>query len=1057
MACGGGTAFIWLLVLIGSLAGVEINFEDPKDGYFLKPLYQRYQPAERNVERETFILTHPAELYKLRASLGPFDVYQSVPSDFVEGSIISGSASLESYLGHTPRPMHRQIIYNMDVSAHLVTEKVFLKQPLLQVLIHAQLMLGRKSQDLIYNYYGYSQQWCGQLFVQHGTEQLSSVCVLGKEHDACVAGISLPESWWHQNSSQVSVYYDISRVEQNQECASASNTIVPVGSLANTSNHQRKFIATIPLVEEEMVFQEEKDQDLIFRIPVGGYHPGTRFEVPVLLEKNSGLQVFVIRVKVRNGLRVIGAVPGEDSAWNIYFENNSKQRSASVTAYVKESFKYTRSIRIEEIMRWQFEVEVDADEAMTGRIVWTVDYEKNGLSRNAYFPPQDSRISAKISILGDHPERIVTVFKETELLNTAALTGKREDYPLHVFAVSNENKLRDVSPYSDCFSTDTDVLRVSKDCRSVFLDGNETRGSENVTVVVHTGGHTTYVYLRVWMPESQLEMEISDTKLSRIHGWNILGSEHRKKREANQLSAPIKHSKSTEGQSRNAGCEVRMQQALIDVYARFIIDNGGRKYFQSKKVYLRVTDLVQKFLRTLDPQIATVNGRVVQGHSAGKTDVQILSPAGHVISSRKIQVGRGRVKLERILVRVVSGLTLQIAKDRHLLGALTATAVLEDKLVARQQDAVLDITLQYTDGSRMPLEYVDPSHFDLKVQSLNIHVVDVPTNNKASYQPGIRPIGSGRGKLIKVILRQPASICQYKRRPLASSHVNIHVDFSKDSNAVGRVQSDAFYDHNRASDRREDHTSEDKDTKPGHISPDYDFDTHAVDKQKYFTHQHGKFPELSVAAPSNPKVIPVEIAFNGMKESGSSPQQEALEQAIDTSRSNSKPFLIPLYVLVSVFFVVAVSCVLFTMRYYRRKRMPKDSSSSHGSVSNAKDWVWIGRATLERNGNHYTRCQHALMPEEDFNGNQMLSRPPSSSNGKAASTSASNPSSAPNSNRNSTVSTYEGSECSIRITSNPLRDSIDGGFNEAEWDYEKLGLTYEQLMDYFANLKESTA
>lgn len=50
-------------------------------------------------------------------------------------------------------------------------------------------------------------------------------------------------------------------------------------------------------------------------------------------------------MKVRNGLRVIGAVPGEDSAWNIYFENNSKQRSASVTAYVKESFKYTRSIR----------------------------------------------------------------------------------------------------------------------------------------------------------------------------------------------------------------------------------------------------------------------------------------------------------------------------------------------------------------------------------------------------------------------------------------------------------------------------------------------------------------------------------------------------------------------------------------------------------------------------------------------------------------------------------------------------------------------------------------
>ena len=62
-------------------------------------------------------------------------------------------------------------------------------------------------------------------------------------------------------------------------------------------------------------------------------------------------------------------------------------------------------------MRWQFEVEEGADESVAGRIVWTVDYEKNGLSRNSYFPPQDSRISAKITILGEHPESIVTVFK----------------------------------------------------------------------------------------------------------------------------------------------------------------------------------------------------------------------------------------------------------------------------------------------------------------------------------------------------------------------------------------------------------------------------------------------------------------------------------------------------------------------------------------------------------------------------------------------------------------------------------------------------------------------
>jgi hypothetical protein len=32
-----------------------------------------------------------------------------------------------------------------------------------------------------------------------------------------------------------------------------------------------------------------------------------------------------------------------------------------------------------------------------------------------------------------------------------------------------------------------------------------------------------------------------------------------------------------------------------------------------------------------------------------------------------------------------------------------------------------------------------------------------------------------------------------------------------------------------------------------------------------------------------------------------------------------------------------------------------------------------------------------------------------------------------------------------------------GNVSEAEWDYEVMGLTYDQLMDYFDNLKESTA
>ena len=63
------------------------------------------------------------------------------------------------------------------------------------------------------------------------------------------------------------------------------------------------------------------------------------------------------------------------------------------------------------------------------------------------------------------------------------------------------------------------------------------------------------------------------------------------------------------------------------------------------------------------------------------------------------------------------------------------------------------------------------------------------------------------------------------------------------------------------------------------------------------------------------------------------------------------------------------------------------------------------------------------------------------------------------SNRDSMVSTYQGSECSVRITANPLLAEEDSGmgYNEAEWDYEAMGMTYEDLMNYFDNLKESSA
>ena len=102
---------------------------------------------------------------------------------------------------------------------------------------------------------------------------------------------------------------------------------------------------------------------------------------------------------------------------------------------------------------------------------------------------------------------------------------------------------------------------------------------------------------------------------------------------------------------------------------------------------------------------------------------------------------------------------------------------------------------------------------------------------------------------------------------------------------------------------------------------------------------------------------------------------------------------------------------------YKQKQVPPHKRDS---VSNANDWVWIGRETLQRNAIN-TDCNQALMSDHDFTVNKhvakfLLPTSNNSSNRSSACTTTGNG----GSNRNSIVSTYKGSECSIRITPNPI-------------------------------------
>lgn len=53
------------------------------------------------------------------------------------------------------------------------------------------------------------------------------------------------------------------------------------------------------------------------------------------------------------------------------------------------------------------------------------------------------------------------------------------------------------------------------------MDGSEARGSVNGSVLVKYGTYTGLARFTVWMPESPLDLQVADTRLSQLKMWKV--------------------------------------------------------------------------------------------------------------------------------------------------------------------------------------------------------------------------------------------------------------------------------------------------------------------------------------------------------------------------------------------------------------------------------------------------------------------------------------------------------------------------------------------------------
>uniref|UniRef100_A0A8D8RU56 Transmembrane protein 132C n=1 Tax=Cacopsylla melanoneura TaxID=428564 RepID=A0A8D8RU56_9HEMI len=443
------------------------------------------------------------------------------------------------------------------------------------------------------------------------------------------------------------------------------------------------------------------------------------------------------------------------------------------------------------------------------------------------------KVTAKFQIHKDDIYAVLPISKSWQILNTAVLSGRQISQPMKVFIVSQAGKIADVTLQSSCTSEDESVLKVSSSCSSVYVDGTEMRGSSNASILVRYDSYSGLAQFTIWMPEFPLDIQVGDTRLSQIKGWKISasdeihysnkfskrsvvstgntggGSGSNGGRESEIEAGPERVPSGgdniapvvnlddmiTEDNDLNSGsgsgqqssqCRYKYQQTQVQVYARFVApdhDTGRTRYLVSRRTSLRITDLVSGSMRPADPRIAYLHDNIVFGRSAGRTELQVLSPiTGRVIGAREMRVTNDKVTPTSLSVNIVSGLQLNIEPDSSgVENGYVATTSVTRRLTAQYQEGLLDIELAFSDNTRTSIRDIPASDYLLVVDSLNPQVVAFAPMRVGSKHPRVIAVAEGRGELLRVAFLQPDA-CRpggalKKSTPLLMSSVKVDIDF----------------------------------------------------------------------------------------------------------------------------------------------------------------------------------------------------------------------------------------------------------------------------------------
>ncbi|PKK23591.1 transmembrane protein 132E [Columba livia] len=811
---------------------------------------------------EPFVVFQTKELPVLNVTLGPFSTGLVLPKEQLQPS-----STLE---------VPDRLTVNWKVRAFIIQPRLVANQPVVQVLFY---IAGRDWDDFAVT----DRLPCVQLHAFRDAREIKSSCRLRGSLATCLVQAELPHAWFGPPA-------------------------VPLG--------RRKSPESLEVPGES----QQAELYYTLHAPDGAgqclgdtpLKPGEVLSILLYLMSNSTVEHFTLRVKAKKGVNLL-STKSRSGQWLVSSELLTAP-TATVDVARVDGAGPRDGDSSSEIMQLDFEMENFTSQSVTRRIMWHIDYR----GRNP--PPDLEKVVTELTVIQRDIRAIVPLAMDTEIINTAILTGRTVAIPVKVIAIELSGVIVDVSAMVECKSNNEDIIKVSSSCDYVFVSGKESQGSMSARVTFTYEHLSAPLEMTVWVPKLPLHIELSDARLSQVKGWRVpILPDRRSVRDS-------EHEEDEEERKQSRGCALQYQHATLQVFTQFhttAAEGTGQVVTMLGPDWLvEVTDLVSDFMRVDDPRVAhMVDSFTLAGREPGTTLFKVVSPLMEaVLGETLVTVAEEKVSITDLKAQVVSSLSLSLHPSPGNSHTIIARTSIQQTLSFFKQEALLSLWISYSDGTTAPLSLYDPKDYNLVVTSLDEKVVSV-TQDRAF--PLVVAESEGTGELLRAELIICESCQKTKRKSVlftALASVRVHFGSEED--------------------------------------PTYDYD-HVPSK-----------PGLAETGASTTLRAEVERNAEPSEDSRMSGASHPTEDfpTIPTGFVQVTRGLtdleIGMYALLGVFclaiLVFLINCIVFVLKY-RHKRIPPEGQTN---MDHSHHWVFLG------NGQPL-RAHNDLSPQPESPGNPL--------------------------------------------------------------------------------------